>query len=90
MKLEWDEPKRQATLAERGLDFADLHRFDWGGGLFFDDHRRDYGEHRQFAMGYLDGRLVVFAFTVRGGVYRIISLRKANMRERKVYDSFKD
>lgn len=88
MKLEWNEAKRRTTLDERGLNFADLIRFDWDGGLFFDDDRRDYGEHRQSAMGYLDARLVIFAFTMRDDAYRIISLRKANKRERNIYDSF--
>jgi|TARA_B110000908_G_scaffold108048_1_gene126933 uncharacterized DUF497 family protein len=88
MILDWDEAKRQITLDQRGLDFADLAKFDWDGGVFFDDERRDYGEHRQSALGLLDNRLVAIAFTLRDGKYRIISLRKANSRERKVYDRF--
>lgn len=88
IELEWDEAKRAKTLNKRGLDFADLAAFDWDGGIFFDDARFDYGEHRQAALGLLNGRLVSFAFTMRGEKYRIISLRKATKRERKIYDSF--
>tara|TARA_B110000977_G_C10867139_1_gene412064 strand:- start:269 stop:541 length:273 start_codon:yes stop_codon:yes gene_type:complete len=88
MKLEWDLEKRTQTLSQRGLDFADLIRFEWDDGVVFDDKRRDYGEHRQSALGMLDGRLIAIAFTMRGKNCRIISMRKANNRERKVYDSF--
>lgn len=88
MKLEWNPKKRSQTLSERGLDFADLARFEWDDGVVFDDNRRDYGEHRQSALGMLDGRLMAIAFTMRENVCRIISMRKANNRERKVYDSF--
>jgi uncharacterized DUF497 family protein len=28
VELEWDEEKRQRTLLERGLDFADIARFE--------------------------------------------------------------
>ena len=86
--LEWDENKRQKTLDERGLDFAYLINFDWDNAIVFDDDRFDYGEHRQAALGFLDNRLVAIAFTIRGHNVRVISLRKANDRERKVYDSF--
>lgn len=89
MKLEWDEAKRRKTLQERGLDFAELHQFDWETGVFFDDVRHDYGERRQSALGFLNKRLVAISFTMRGETVRIISLRKANTRERKVYDRFK-
>jgi len=89
MKLEWDEAKRHTTLQERGLDFAYLERFDWETGVFFDDVRRDYGERRQSALGLLNGRILAISFTMRDDRIRIISMRKANSRERKVYDKFK-
>lgn len=88
MKFEWNPEKRAQTLNQRGLDFADLSRFEWDDSVVFDDNRRDYGEHRQSALGMLDGRLIAIAFTMRGQSCRIISMRKANNRERKVYDSF--
>ncbi len=88
MEIEWDNAKRQQTLKERGLDFADVALIDWETALIFDDERQDYGEKRQTAMGYLNGRLVIVAFTVRGETLRVISLRKANRREQRVYDSF--
>ncbi len=47
--------------------------------------RRDYGETRYIAVGYLAGRLHVLCFTrVEHGI-RVISFRKANMREAQRY-----
>lgn len=50
------------------------------------DDRRDYGETRYSTVGYLDGRMVFVIWTERNGVARIISMRHANARERKIYD----
>ena len=51
-----------------------------------EDTRQDYGELRCLAIGKEAGRLLVVVFTVRDGVYRIISAaRKANARERGKY-----
>lgn len=88
MDIEWNNTKREATLQERGLDFADLSNFDWDSAIYFDDDRLDYNEKRQVAFGFLNDRLLVVVFTIRDESYRIISMRRANKRERKVYDSF--
>jgi uncharacterized DUF497 family protein len=50
------------------------------------DLRRDYGEARFRAIGPIAGRLHSLAFTMRGGTLRAISLRKANERERRLYE----
>ena len=41
-------------------------------------------------MGYLDLRLVVLVWTLRGELRRIISMRKANEREKAFYDRYVD
>jgi len=87
-ELEWDEEKRQRTLRERGIDFADVARLDWARAVIIPDTRRDYGEVREVAMAPLGGRLMVVAYTLRADRLRVISFRKANGRERKVYDEF--
>jgi uncharacterized DUF497 family protein len=88
MKLEWDEAKRKFTLDQRGLDFASLARFDWDTAMISDDIRYDYGETRAIAFGFIDNRLVCFVYTIREHALRVISLRNANSRERKIYDHF--
>ncbi|WP_048647162.1 BrnT family toxin [Nitratireductor soli] len=86
MELEWDEEKRQRTLQERGLDFADVVRFEFGSAITIPDTRRDYGEPRFNSLGRLDGNLCNICWTLRNGAFRVISLRKCNDRERKKYE----
>ena len=82
---EWDEPKRRSTLAARGVDFADMGRFDWSNATTAEDDRAHYGETRFVSVGRIDGRLHVCAWTLRRENIRIISLRKANAREKENY-----
>ena len=53
--------------------------------LTVEDARRDYGEDRFITVGFLDGTMVVLVWTPRDEAYRIISMRKANERERALY-----
>ena len=48
--------------------------------------RTDYGEARFVSLVPIHGRLCVVAWCMRGDTLRVISLRKANQREVKLYD----
>lgn len=85
MKLSWDPDKRQRTLDERGLDFADAEAVFEGMKLEFPDLRIDYGEERIITVGHLDGRMMIVVWTARGETRHVISMRKANDRERKAF-----
>ena len=85
MELEWNENKRKATLAKRGLDFADVAFLDWDKAITLTDTRQDYAEVRYITFGPIKGRLCVVAWCYRETALRIISLRKANPREVKKY-----
>lgn len=82
MEISFDPTKRQKTLIERGIDFADA------GALFDDpsytvaDDRFDYPEPRFLTFGMLDGRLMIAAWTPTESGVRVISMRKCNERER--------
>jgi len=80
---DWDEAKRAQTLARRGLDFALVRDFELASALIRPDTRRDYGELRFRAFGVIDGHLHVIVFTPRHDRLRLISLRRANERERR-------
>lgn len=82
---EWDEEKSQKNLSERGLSFEDAESVFAGPCVTFEDTRLDYGEPRYITFGLLEGRLVVIAHTPRGEKNRIISMRKGNDREQKIY-----
>ncbi|MCO5732755.1 BrnT family toxin [Rhizobium sp. SSA_523] len=90
MELEWDEEKRQATLRERGLDFADIVYLDPQSIVVDLDLRKKYGEIRYNWTGMLDGVLCRVCWTPRHGRMRIISMRKINDRERKVYEKARE
>ena len=83
MKIDYDPAKRDLTLTRRGLDMARAEEVFENDNLTFPDLRADYGEDRRITFGYLDERLIVMVWTVRGTVRRIISLRKANEREQE-------
>jgi uncharacterized DUF497 family protein len=85
MDLEWDEAKDAENRRKHGLALANAARLDWTAGEIEQDLRRDYGEPRWRVRAPLEGRLHVCVFTLRNGRRRIISLRKANLRERRRY-----
>lgn len=79
--IEYDPTKRDETLFHRGLDFARAAEVFAGPHTIAQDVRKDYGEDCFVTVGYLDGRVVVVAWTPRGGARRVISMRRANERE---------
>ena len=60
--------------------------FDFGSALVYEDDRKDYGEARMTAIGLVDRRHHVLVYTRRGDRIRVISFRKANIREIRRYD----
>lgn len=85
MQIEFDEAKRAATLRARGLDMARAGEVFSGPTLTAEDDRRDYGEDRFITVGFLDVSMVVVVWTPRKVGARIISMRKANDREQRLY-----
>jgi uncharacterized protein len=45
----------------------------------------DYGEERWLAVGRIGDQVFTACYTMRGRVYRIISLRRASRKERQAY-----
>lgn len=86
MKIEFDPDKDATNRRKHGLSLVDAERMDMGLAAIEPDRRYAYGEDRFQAHGLIDGRLHVLVFTMRGEVFRVISLRKANSREVKRYD----
>lgn len=85
MELEWDEDKRQKNLRERGIDFASFSDIDMQTAFTAQDNRTDYGEIRFITFGFIAERLHVACWTRREEQIRVISLRKANEREKALY-----
>lgn len=86
MKIDFDPEKSNKNSRDRRLSFDRAAEFDWETALYSEDIRNSYPERRFVAIGYLEERLHVLCFTpIKGGV-RVISFRKANLREVKRYD----
>lgn len=88
METEYDNAKNQSNIAKHGIDFveatnifSDPDRLDWV------DDRKDYGEERRICLGAIpaDGHVFVVVYTMRGTRNRLISARKANEREQRIY-----
>ncbi len=90
MQFEWDENKRKINIAKHSIDFADANEFFRNNPVIFPDTRGDYGEKRYIAMGPLEGRVMVAVFAMRKNIVRIISMRKANKKERSRCEQIKD
>lgn len=87
MKFEWDARKNNVNLRKHGFDLADAVPMFEGPMLVQPDTREDYGESRRVGIGITNGRTAVVVF-VEGedDSIRIVSLRKANQYERKLFE----
>ena len=85
MRFTWHEQKRQATLQRRGLDFADAEMVFAGPTFTFEDDRIDYPEQRWVTLGLLRGTVVVLVHTESEDEIRVISMRKAETDEQRLY-----
>lgn len=86
MHIEFDTHKNDTNILDRGLSFERVVNFEFEAAVFKQDTRRDYGEIRIRALGYLDGRLHALVFTETAQGIRVISFRKANKREVLAYE----
>ena len=91
MRFEWDEAKSETNLDEHGFDFAFASLIFDGPTVEVEDRRRDYGERRVVAIGIADGVHLTVVYTDREVsraqvARRIISARRSNRHERKIYE----
>lgn len=90
MKIEFDQFKNERNIRKRGIAFSLAQEFDFETTIRFGDNRKDYGEVRINAVGYIGERLHVLCFKpLKDDTFRVISPRKANERERKKYQKIK-
>ncbi|AQR61355.1 hypothetical protein BZG35_06580 [Brevundimonas sp. LM2] len=85
--IAFDPEKDAANIAKHGVSLEAAARIGLDDAVVVADVRRDYGEPRWIAYQQLDGRVHVLVFTLRDGATRPISLRKANDRERRLFES---
>lgn len=93
MKFDWDLKKAVSNQRKHGVSFdLAITVFDDPNALIAPDEKHSNEEEiREWIIGLSDKGVLVVIFTkrVKGQVYRIISARKANRKERILYEEFK-
>ena len=83
--FEWDETKREWTLKDRGLDFADARPL-FDGRPVVEFPAKTPTEARTLTIGQIgDGKFYTVVWTWRGEARRIISFRRARDEEERRY-----
>jgi uncharacterized protein len=81
--FDWNPKKRESNLRDHKIDFQDVR------GIFDGYHiirRSDrHGEIRYEVFGYVENREVLAAFTIRNGICRLVSARRASRKERREF-----
>jgi uncharacterized protein len=85
MEFSWSERKRSLNLKQHGLDFVDAVAVFQGLTFTFEDDRFSYKEQRFVTLGLLAGIPVSVVHTETDHEIRIISFRKATIREAHIY-----
>jgi uncharacterized DUF497 family protein len=85
-EFEWDDAKAAANYAKHRVRFETASRV-FKDPLFLErlDTREAYGEERVFAIGMVDGELLVVVYRERGERTRLISARRATKHEQDDY-----
>ncbi len=86
--FEWDPAKNARNMEKHRIRFEEArHIFD--GPVLTGTDLRDYGEQREISLGRLENEVVLcVVHTKRQGVTRIICARKANRKERRLFDEY--
>ncbi len=87
-KYEWDENKNQSNIEKHKIDFNDAKE------VFKDEKcktikspKKDCAEERFLTVGKIFKVLIVVIYTIRKQVTRIISARRPNKKEHKLYNN---
>ncbi len=79
MQIAFDPAKDAANIAKHGVSLARASQMSIR--TVIQDQRNDYGEERFNAFGLIDGVTYCLTFTYRPDHIRVISLRRARLKE---------
>jgi uncharacterized DUF497 family protein len=90
--FKWDSAKAKSNLQKHGVDFETASSVFLDPFVMTEQDRIEGGEYRWQTLGMVNGHLILLvAHTVCEeiddiGIYRLISARPANKKERKRYE----
>lgn len=89
--FEWDEEKAKLNLKKHGVSFEEAESvFMDSFGLEELDEEHSHDETRWVLIGLSSSfRVLVTVYTERGSKIRLISSRKADAKERKAYQAYR-
>ena len=85
MRISYDPNKRAKILNEREIDIADAGQVFEGFHLTRRDDAHSDAETRYISVGQLGDTVVNIVWTEREDSRRIVTMRKANGKEREIY-----
>ena len=83
--VSYDEAKRIENIAKHGFDFVGAEEIFAGHTVCREDARDAYGEMRLQSIGLWGGVVVFVVHTARGDADHIISIRKAEKHEERIF-----
>lgn len=92
MRFEWDATKAAKNEKKHRVPFElAVTAFDDPYALITLDAKHSTSERREWLIGESDTGILVIVFTIRqpGNIYRLISARRANRKERTRYEEIK-
>jgi len=85
VRFAWNPEKATANLVKHGVAFEAVFNMDFDTALVRADVRLAYPEPRLVALAPIDGCLFMLVYSIERRNVRVISLRKANNREKSRY-----
>ncbi len=91
--FEWNDGKAERNAIKHGVSFKmAAFAFDDPYAFVMEDEKHSVHERRQWLIGDSGENVLVIVFTMRllVGTIRIVSARRANRRERGIYEARKE
>lgn len=86
LEFDWDDARPARNFAKHDVRFADATRVFLDGRLVeIDVTRAVEGEARRKVIDRIDGRVFAVVYTERGRAARLISARRCNDKEARLY-----
>jgi len=86
LEFEWDAAKAQTNLRKHKVPFViACETFKDGNRIELPDFSSEYGEERWIVLGRVGQTILSVVFTHRGERIRLISARRADPNEQRIY-----